>query len=127
MKVKLAADEKGFITAYCNDFIVDKGAYTLNGPTIPTRSLMMLSGSYNIPSIKALARSVYTNNSFGSSARGAGPPQSNFALEVAIDMMAEKIGMDPLEFRLLNTPALESNKSNRHGCSAVGVPRFVLP
>jgi aldehyde oxidoreductase len=103
MKVKLAADEKGFITAYCNDFIVDKGAYTLNGPTIPTRSLMMLSGSYNIPSIKALARSVYTNNSFGSSARGAGPPQSNFALEVAIDMMAEKIGMDPLEFRLLNT------------------------
>ena len=64
---------------------------------------MMLSGSYNIPSIKALARSVYTNNSFGSSARGAGPPQSNFALEVAIDMMAEKIGMDPLEFRLLNT------------------------
>jgi aldehyde oxidoreductase len=103
MKVKLAVDEKGLITAYFNDFVVNKGAYTLNGPTIPTRSLMMLTGSYNIPSIKALGRSVYTNNSFASSARGAGPPQSNFALEVIIDMMAEKLGIDPLEFRLMNT------------------------
>jgi len=103
MDVKLAVDERGLITAYCCDFLMDKGAYTVNGPVILGRSIMMMSGSYNIPSMKAMGRSVYTNNSFGGSARGAGPPQTAFALESAIDMMADKLGMDPLEFRLINT------------------------
>jgi len=103
MKVKLAVDEEGHITAYYNDFVIDKGAYTVNGPVILGRSIMMMSGSYNIPNIKVLGRSVYTNNAFGGSARGAGPPQTAFALEAVMDMMAEKIGMDPLEFRRINT------------------------
>jgi aldehyde oxidoreductase len=103
MKVKLAADEKGYITAFCNDYVVDKGAYTINGPSILARSTMMMSGAYDIPAIKALGKSVYTNNASGGAARGAGPPQIAVALECAMDMMAEKLGMDPLEFRLKNT------------------------
>jgi aldehyde oxidoreductase len=63
----------------------------------------MLSGSYYIPNINALARLVYTNNPAGGAARGAGPPQVTFALESAIDMLAEKLGIDPLEFRRLNS------------------------
>ena len=63
----------------------------------------MLSGSYNIPNINALARLVYTNNPAGGAARGAGPPQVTFALESAIDMLAEKLDIDPLEFRRLNS------------------------
>ena len=62
----------------------------------------MLSGSYDIPNIKADARLVYTNNPWGAAARGAGPPQVNFALEVAMEMLADKLGMDSLEFRLHN-------------------------
>ncbi len=50
-----------------------------------------------------MGRLVYTNTIFGSAARGAGPPQSNYALESAIDMLAEKMGIDPLEFRLRNS------------------------
>jgi len=103
IKMKLACDKEGRLTAMWCDFLMDKGAYTVNGPVILGRSIMMMSGSYNIPNVKVLGRSVYTNNAFGGSARGAGPPQTAFALEVAMDMLAEKLGMDPLEFRRINT------------------------
>ncbi|MCE5264160.1 MAG: molybdopterin-dependent oxidoreductase [Deltaproteobacteria bacterium] len=103
MKVKIGADAEGHITAFFCDFTMDKGAYTVNGPVILGRSVQMLSGSYNLPTVFALGKSVYTNNSFGGSARGAGPPQTTFALESAVDMLAVKAGIDPLEFRRMNS------------------------
>mgnify|MGYP001600756699 CR=1 FL=1 len=103
MKVRLGADAQGKLTAYTIDFTVNNGAYSSNGTVIVNRALLMLSGSYYIPAIKAMARLVYTNTIYGAAARGAGPPQVNFALESAIDMLAEKMGIDPLEFRLINS------------------------
>ena len=91
------------MTAYAIDFTVNNGAYYSNGNVIVNRALWMLSGSYYIPTIKAMSRLVYTNTIWGSAARGAGPPQVNYALESAIDMLAEKMGIDPLEFRLMNS------------------------
>jgi aldehyde oxidoreductase len=81
---------------------VDKGAYYSSAGFF-ARALMTLSGSYHIPNIAARGKLVYTNNPWGSAARGAGQPQVNFALECAIDMLAEKLGMDPFEFRLRNS------------------------
>jgi aldehyde oxidoreductase len=103
LKVKLAADANGKISAYYNDFIIDKGAYTLGARGPMSRSIYMLTGAYNIENINAFGRVVYTNNSPGGAARGAGPPQSNFALESAVDMLADKMGIDPLEFRRNNS------------------------
>jgi aldehyde oxidoreductase len=103
MEVKLAADEKGLLTAYCNDFIVDKGAYSSTGAAVINRCLLSLSGSYNIPNVLARGRIAYTNNPFGSAARGAGQPEINFPLECAMDMLADKLGIDPFEFRLKNS------------------------
>jgi aldehyde oxidoreductase len=103
IKVKFTADEAGYLTAFFCDFLMDKGAYTVNGPVILGRAIMMIQGSYNIPNIKVLGRSVYTNNSFSGSARGAGPPQTTFATESAVDMLAHKLGIDPLEFRRMNS------------------------
>ncbi len=103
MKVKLAADAQGHLTAYFNDYTVDKGAYTILGPTPILRSMNMLSGSYHIPNIQSVGKLVFTNNGFGGAARGAGPPQTIFALESAMDMLAEKLGIDPLEFRRINS------------------------
>jgi aldehyde oxidoreductase len=103
MKTKLGADAKGNLTVYCNDFIMNKGAYFLLGPIMPGRALHMLNGSYNIPNIDAMVKLVYTNNASGGAARGAGPPQVMFALESLIDMLAEKLGIDPLEFRKMNS------------------------
>jgi aldehyde oxidoreductase len=111
MNVKLGADPQGKLTAYCNDILVDKGAYYSIGHVLINRALLMLSGSYNIPNVDVRARLVYTNNPWGSAARGAGPPQANFALECAMEMLADKIGMDPLEFRLINSLKPGQSKS----------------
>jgi aldehyde oxidoreductase len=102
LDVRLSADSEGRLTAYCNDYVVDKGAYYSIGHVVVYRGLLMLSGSYHIPNISARGRLVYTNNPWGSAARGAGAPQVNFALECAMDMLADKLGEDPLEFRLKN-------------------------
>ena len=103
MKVRLGADRQGKLTAFAIDLVVDNGAYNSNGHVILNRALYMLSGSYYIPTIKALGKVVYTNNPWGAAARGAGPPQANFALESAMDMLAEKLGIDALEFRRINS------------------------
>ncbi len=102
MEVTLAADAQGKITAYLNDFVVDNGAYHSMGHVVVNRALLMLCGAYYIPNLQIQARLVYTNNPWGSAARGAGPPQVNYALEAAVDMLARKMGLDPLEFRLNN-------------------------
>ena len=103
MKVKIGADKDGKITVFTNDFVVESGAYHINGHVIVNRALLMLSGNYYIPNIQAMGKLVYTNNAWGGAARGAGPPQANFALETAVDMLADKMNIDPLEFRKMNS------------------------
>jgi aldehyde oxidoreductase len=103
-KLKLAADTDGRFTALYYDFTINKGAYALGAPgNSMERSLLMLQGSYHIPNIRAFGRMVYTNNASGGAARGAGPPETIFALESAVDMLAEKLGIDPLDFRRMNS------------------------
>ncbi|MGD8563688.1 MAG: molybdopterin-dependent oxidoreductase, partial [Desulfarculaceae bacterium] len=111
MDVKLAADTEGKLTAYCNDLLVDNGAYYSIGHVVVYRALLMLSGAYHIPNIDAMGQLVYTNNPWGSAARGAGPPQANFALETAMEMLAVKLGMDAFEFRLKNLLSPGQSKS----------------
>ncbi len=103
MNIKMGADKNGRFTAFYNDMYINKGAYFLLGGLTIHRTLQMLSSAYKIPDIYACCKLVYTNNASGAAARGAGPPQSNFGMECAIDMLAEKAGMDPLQFRKLNS------------------------
>jgi aldehyde oxidoreductase len=103
IRTRLGADASGKLTALDMDFTVENGAYTSYGNIIIMRSLQMLSNSYYIPNVKAVGRLVYTNNAWGGAARGAGPPQTNYALESAMDLLALKVGIDPLEFRLMNS------------------------
>ncbi len=103
MKVKLGANRDGRLTGYKIDFTLDNGAYMSVGKAIVNRCLFMLSGSYNIPAVEAHGQLVYTNGAWGGAARGAGPPQVNYALESAMELMAQRLGMDSLEFRLINS------------------------
>ncbi len=103
MDVRIACDAEGRLTALTMDYYVDNGAYMSNGMAVVNRGIWNMSGAYNIPNVKAVGHLVYTNNPYGSAARGAGPPQQHFALECAIDMLAEKMGIDPLEFRQRNS------------------------
>lgn len=112
--IKLGADAKGKIQALAMDMTVDNGAYHSIGNVIINRALHMLSSSYYIPHIDVSTKLVYTNNPWGSAARGAGPPQAHYALECAVDMLAEKLDMDKLEIRKLNSLEPGLTKATGH-------------
>lgn len=114
MKIKLAADEKGTLTAMDLDLTVDNGAYHSIGNVIINRALHMLSSSYYIPNISVASRLVYTNNPWGSAARGAGPPQAHYALECSMDMLAERLNIDPLDLRKRNSLQPGQTKATGH-------------
>jgi aldehyde oxidoreductase len=114
MKVRLGADAQGKLTGYEIYAIVEKGAFSSTGTVIMHRALAMLSGGYNIPNVFGEIKMVYTNNSCGGAARGAGPPQVNYALESAMDLLAVKVGIDPLAFRQLNVLKPGESTSSGH-------------
>jgi aldehyde oxidoreductase len=114
MKVRLGADAKGKLTGYEMEATVEKGAFPAAAEVIVNRALAMLSGGYNIPNVSAEIRVVFTNNVWGGAARGAGPPQINYALESAMDLLAAKLGIDPLAFRQLNVLNPGESTSSGH-------------
>jgi CO/xanthine dehydrogenase Mo-binding subunit len=60
------------------------------------------TGQYRIENVQFDSFVVYTNNPYSGTMRGAGNPQINFAIESQMDLIAEKLGVDPIEIRLLN-------------------------
>ena len=102
MRVKMGADANGKITAYDIDYDMENGAHTSLGTIVMDRFVDMLSSAYDLPNVKLEGKLVYTNDSWGGAFRGAGPPQSNFAIETMVDMMADKLKIDPWEFRMKN-------------------------
>jgi aldehyde oxidoreductase len=114
MKLRLGADAKGKLTGFGIYATVEKGAFPAVGWVITHRSIAMLSGGYNIPNIFAEIKLVYTNNIWGGAARGAGPPQVNYALESAMDLLAAKVGIDSLAFRQLNILKPGGSTSSGH-------------
>ncbi len=114
VETRLAADAEGRLTAMAMDITVDNGAYMSLGRVIVNRALHMLTSSYLVPNLAVTSRLVYTNNPWGSAARGAGPPQTHYALECAVDLLAEKMGIDPLDFRRRNSLKPGEAKATGH-------------
>jgi CO/xanthine dehydrogenase Mo-binding subunit len=99
IKAKLAADKSGRLLAmdFIGDF--DTGAYASWGPTVANRVPVHATGPYTVPHVKALTRALYTNNPPSGAFRGFGVPQAAIAHEALMDMLADKLGEDRLEFR----------------------------
>ncbi|MCX6296003.1 MAG: xanthine dehydrogenase family protein molybdopterin-binding subunit [Bacteroidetes bacterium] len=95
-------DKKGNFTFREINILKDNGAYTSWGATTPFVIMQSFSSLYKLKACKFNATAVYTNNVFAGSFRGYGNPQATFALERVIDLLADKIGMDKAEIRLLN-------------------------
>ena len=93
----------------------DNGAYTSWGATTPFVMMQTFSSLYRVPHCDYHTAAVYTNNPYAGSFRGYGNLQATFAIEQHMDMLAEKIGMDPLEFRLKN--AQEAGETTGQGMS----------
>ena len=85
-----------------HDYIVDHGPYSEFGDLLTLRGAQYIGAGYNIPSIRGRGHTVATNHVWGAPFRAYGSPQAFLASESLMDDLAEKMGMDPLEFRYLN-------------------------
>ncbi len=102
MNVRFAADKEGKLLAMESDWSVDHGPYSEFGDLLTLRGAQFIGAGYDIPSIRGEGRTVCTNHAWGSAFRGYGAPQSEFASECLMDILAEKLGVDPLELRYKN-------------------------
>ncbi len=86
------------------DFAADfnTGAYSSWGPTVSARVPVHASGPYYVPHYRALTRAVHTNLVPAGAFRGFGVPQAAIAQEQLYDELADRVGIDRLEFRILN-------------------------
>jgi len=102
IKYKSGADSNGKLTAIDVTIIHDTGAYANRAPFILWRATMHASGPYEVPNAKVDGYAVYTNKVYQGSFRGFGNLSIQFAVERQMDLLAEKLGLDPVEFRLRN-------------------------
>ena len=102
MNMRFAADKDGKLLAMETDYNVDHGPYSEFGDLLTLRGTQFMGAGYDIPHIRGEGRTVCTNHAWGSAFRAYGSPQSEFASEVLMDELAEKLGMDPLELRFKN-------------------------
>ena len=102
--VEMAATRDGKILGVRSTVYAAMGAYlSTAAPGIPTiLHGLMYSGPYDIPNIKADIYGVFTNTSPVEAYRGAGRPEATFLLERLIDLLADPIGLDPVEVRRRN-------------------------
>jgi CO/xanthine dehydrogenase Mo-binding subunit len=102
IRSRWGATKEGKLVAIENEFIGDGGAYMYTSNKVLGNSAITSSGPYFVPNIKTDVYGVYTNNVPGAAFRGFGAPQALFMAEMQMDKLAEKLGMDPVEFRLKN-------------------------
>ena len=100
--IKIGVKEDGTITAVKQEILSDAGAYLSHSGSITAVNMQSALGLFRSPNISGTAKIVYTNTPTASGMRGYGNPEGAFVLQQVIDMAAEKVGMDPVEFRLKN-------------------------
>ncbi len=102
IQYKTGVTKGGKLTAVQARILGDTGAYASYGTVVATRAVVHATGPYEVPNFKAESIIVYTNNIWSGAMRGFGAPQVAFAHECQMDILAEKLGMDPIDFRLRN-------------------------
>jgi len=102
LNVRLAAEKDGTLTAAKTELYGDTGAYASLGEKVMGRATTHSTGPYVIPNVRADCFAVYTNNPPAGAFRGFGVYQSMFAIESMMDMLAEKLDMDPIALRRKN-------------------------
>ena len=102
IRVKLGAKRNGQLVAAETELYGDTGAYASLGDKVMTRATTHSAGPYEIPHVRADCYAMYTNNPPAGAFRGFGVTQSAFAVESAMDMLAQELGIDRVELRRMN-------------------------
>jgi CO/xanthine dehydrogenase Mo-binding subunit len=102
MRIRLGGNADGTLRACKFEATLDSGAYPSGSYLTTWRAAMHAMGAYRYNACHVDIKSVYTNNGYSGAFRGFGNTEVCFAIEQAIDEMAEISGMDPIDFRLKN-------------------------
>lgn len=116
---KLGADRNGRLQALAVRLVYDTGPYDHLGGVVATLGLEHAGGPYNIPHADLTAQAVYTNNPVGGAFRGFGVPQAMAGMELTMDLLANRLGLDPLELRRRNL--LKPGETTAAGVALSGV------
>jgi len=101
--IELAADEDGKIHGYRVKLLASMGAYLLLvGPGVPILGAFLYCGPYGGEAYHFECTGVFTNTTPTDAYRGAGRPEATYAIERTMDMLARKVGKDPIEIRRMN-------------------------
>ena len=92
----------GRITAMDIDVLLDGGAYATLSAVVLSRGVLHASGPYRCDHVRILGRATMTNTPPNGAFRGFGAPQTQFAVEVHMDRIAEQLGLDPVAVREKN-------------------------
>ncbi|MEW9676242.1 xanthine dehydrogenase family protein molybdopterin-binding subunit [Lentibacillus sp. L22] len=125
--VKLGAKQTGKLMMAEITFLFDSGAYVDEASDITTTAALNCTGPYKIDHVWCDSLCVYTNHPYSTSSRGYGHGELAFAIDRALDMLAEKLHIDPIELRMMNmikpgdttptqAPLTKSNIGNTAKC-----------
>jgi 4-hydroxybenzoyl-CoA reductase alpha subunit len=102
MKMKLGLDEQGRIKAFSSEIYLDGGAYSSFGVATAYYAGSLIPTLYHIPNYTYDGYRVMTNKPAAGAMRGHGVPQPRFAFECLLSIMADDLGIDPVEIRRRN-------------------------
>ena len=113
IRIRIGANNDGTLTAVQATLYGDAGAYASLSEKVLTRATTHATGPYEAPNVKVDCFAMYTNNAPSGAFRGFGVTQSCFAVESSMDILAEELGIDPVELRHKN--ALDIGRTTSTG------------
>jgi carbon-monoxide dehydrogenase large subunit len=100
--IRIGARRDGTIVGLADRIWLDLGAYNVWGIVLPYNTVAHLIGPYRIRDMKVEVKGVVTNKTPNAPYRGAGRPETVFAMDRAVDCLARRLGMDPADIRRKN-------------------------
>ncbi len=100
--MSICADREGHLLAKRCHYYTDVGAYDVAGESVTWVASTRTDALYQFQATHTVAEAMYTNRAPTAAYRGYGNPQAHFAQEALIDMIAEKLGMSPIDIRSIN-------------------------
>jgi CO/xanthine dehydrogenase Mo-binding subunit len=126
MHYKSGVDRDGRLLARHVRMYMDTGAYAGLGEATLRKGSLLAIGPYRVPNILVESKLIYTNNTVSSAMRGFGVPQACFGWESHTETLAERLGMDAFEFRMLNLYEEGDISSSGQVLTSVGAKASML-
>lgn len=125
VKHRTGLTRDGQLVAMDIDVVLDGGAYVTLSPTVLSRGCIHAAGPYRCENIRINGRAMFTNTPPNGAFRGFGAPQTEFAVEVHMDRIAESLGIDAVDLRRKNAlrpgDITATGQTLREDCSALMV------